>query len=215
MASVPLVMLNRGDIITARVILHDQRIRHWKYGGECTPVVGSFAVGTSFNVVELNKVPGQMWVRVQIPGRNPPGYLKISGEEYAAAFTGSPSRQRVLLEGRKIINAHRYTYGQSRANGYTSDDIMDCSEFVYQSYRRAGFGSFPALNSHEMAKQFTTITHPEPGDIIYWSRGHVGLVDDPAKGTFLGAQSSGLAQANYKSGWWSTQAGKKFLRYVE
>jgi cell wall-associated NlpC family hydrolase len=126
-------------------------------------------------------------------------------------------RKQVVEEARKIVNSGKYTYGQSRAPGYLDDAIMDCSEFVYQAYKKAGFLAFPELNSHYMAATFQEVTEPEPGDIVYWSRGHVGIVVDPEAGTFLNAQSkkSGLGQSTYKDGWWKGQSGRKFLRYAE
>jgi cell wall-associated NlpC family hydrolase len=111
-------------------------------------------------------------------------------------------RKTVVAEAQKIVNSGKYTYGQNREKGYLTDDVMDCSEFVYHSYHNAGFTAFPTHNSHTMAAQFTEVAAPEAGDIVYWKMGHVGIVEDPDAGTFLGAQSkkSGLKQANYKTG---------------
>jgi cell wall-associated NlpC family hydrolase len=124
--------------------------------------------------------------------------------------------RKVATEALKIIDSGKYKYGQSRAEGYLKDDMMDCSEFVYQSYHNAGFSTFPALSSKSMSTELKEVTEPQAGDIVYWSIGHVAIVEDPAQGTFLGAQSakSGLRRDNYKTGWWSRQAGRKFLRYV-
>ena len=124
-----------------------------------------------------------------------------------------PDTTQVPKEALKLINGGKYTYKQVRSKGYLDDAFMDCSEFVYQSYRNAGFLDFPAINSHAMARQFKTITDPQPGDIVYWPRGHVGIVADATLGTFLGAQSSGLARASYKTGYWAMQSGRQFLRY--
>jgi len=124
---------------------------------------------------------------------------------------------KVAEEARKIVDSGQYSYGQSRAEGYLTDNIMDCSEFVYHSYRNAGFLTFPALDSKNMALTFQEVTEPQVGDIVYWSLGHVAIIENPTTGDFLGAQStkSGLKRANYKTGWWSNQAGRKFLHYGE
>ena len=127
-------------------------------------------------------------------------------------------KSKVVEEARKIIQSGKYKYGQSRAAGYLDDDMMDCSEFVYHAYRNAGFSQFPPLSSSEMAATFAKVVgEPEAGDIVYWSMGHVGIVEDPAAGTFLGAQSSksGLREDNYKQGWWAGQAGRQFLRFSQ
>jgi cell wall-associated NlpC family hydrolase len=123
--------------------------------------------------------------------------------------------EKVAIEALRIIDSGKYTYGQNRDKGYLDDDVMDCSEFVYHAYRKAGFLDFPALNSHSMALSFTKVVEPAAGDIVYWKRGHVGIVEDPEKGTFLGAQSkkSGLRRDNYKKGWWANQGGMTFFRY--
>jgi cell wall-associated NlpC family hydrolase len=119
----------------------------------------------------------------------------------------------------EIIDSKKYTYDKEgfRGAGWLSDSKMDCSEFVLQSFRRAGYSKFPVLSSHMMAHRFSGISDGEAkaGDIVYWSTGHVGVIVDPGLGTFAGAQSSGLAIANYKYGFWAVRGVKKFLRYCE
>jgi len=127
------------------------------------------------------------------------------------------SGKDVVSQAKLIVEGGKYTYGQSRAEGYLDDDIMDCSEFVYHSYRNAGYANFPAHNSEAMLKNFKELTDSEvqAGDIVYWP-GHVAIVDDPTTGKFLGAQSkkSGLRFDNYiTSPYWSKRTGRKFLRY--
>jgi cell wall-associated NlpC family hydrolase len=129
------------------------------------------------------------------------------------------ARDGVVSAAKKIIDSKKYSYdkGGNREEGWLDDDKMDCSEFVLQSYRRAGFVKFPAVSSHMMAKIFASVreNEVEAGDIVYWSTGHAGIVVNPSSGTFAGAQSSGLAIANYKQGWWASRGDKKFLRYSQ
>lgn len=128
-----------------------------------------------------------------------------------------PDTTKVVEEARKIIASGKYQYGQSRAGDWQHDSVMDCSEFVYQSYRNAGFLTFLYTNSSSMAAHLKTVTDPRPGDIVSWP-GHVGIVEDPDTGDFLNAMSkkSGLGRANYKTNtYWAGRVGRKFLRFGE
>lgn len=84
--TIPILHLRGGEEITPRVPLTDARTRQWRYASECDRIHGTLITGARLRVVEFSTLPGNMWVKVQIPGRTPPGYLKIAGEEYAAAF---------------------------------------------------------------------------------------------------------------------------------
>ena len=58
---------------------------------------------------------------------------------------------------------------------------------------------------------------PLKGDLVHWP-GHIGIVIDPDLGYFIGAQTStGVAEANFKQGYWHGQYGGKkpdyFLRW--
>lgn len=85
-ATIPIIRLIGGEVITPRVSIDDVRVSHWKYRTECDRLAGTLIPGAQLEVVETSKQPGQMWVRVKIPGRTPHAFLKISGEEYSAAF---------------------------------------------------------------------------------------------------------------------------------
>src|SRR5689334_23478699 len=64
------------------------------------------------------------------------------------------NRDKVVEEARKIIDSGKYTYKQVREDqdpNWKNDSFMDCSEFIYQSYQRAGFTTFPALNTSGIA----------------------------------------------------------------
>jgi len=88
MGTVPIINLKRGDVIVPRVDIDDARISHWQFAAECNRLHGGrLARGVArMKIVDFSKQPGAMWVKVQIPGRHPPAYLKIAGGEYAAAF---------------------------------------------------------------------------------------------------------------------------------
>lgn len=91
MGTVPLIALRVGDVITPRMEINSARVAHWRYAAECSPLMGtSIAPGARLRVVEIGTVAGAMWVRVELPGRFPPGFLKIAGEEYSACFESAP-----------------------------------------------------------------------------------------------------------------------------
>jgi hypothetical protein len=78
--------LKKGDIVRLTRMINPTMVSHWKYGKECAQIGAGLAEGTRLTVEEVHATPGDMWVRVQIPGRQPPGYLKVAGEEYAHSF---------------------------------------------------------------------------------------------------------------------------------
>lgn len=84
--TLPIIQLMGGETICPRVPITDARVRNWKYAAECSQIYGTLAPGARLTIVEVCKQAGAMWVRAQIPGRDPAGYLKIAGDEYAAAF---------------------------------------------------------------------------------------------------------------------------------
>jgi hypothetical protein len=80
-----IIDLSVGSYIANTRPLIDARVQHWKYKNECALLGGEFVVNTKWQVVEVNKIPGSMWVKVEVPnsyGRT----LKISGEEFAHCF---------------------------------------------------------------------------------------------------------------------------------
>ena len=87
MTTVPLFALRVGDVITPRFEINSARIAYWKYAKECSPLMGtSISPGARLTVAQTGLIAGEMWVRVELPGRFPPSYLKIAGDEYGACF---------------------------------------------------------------------------------------------------------------------------------
>ena len=82
-----IIALNEGQPIYSTRTLSDNNVQHWKYKSKSDRFNGSFAPGSAFKVVAVNKVPGMMWVKVLIPGSDPQRFIMISGEEFAANFS--------------------------------------------------------------------------------------------------------------------------------
>ena len=91
----------------------------------------------------------------------------------------------------------------------------DCSHFVHQIYRFAGF-PYPYANSLDLydgVESFRRVNVPHPGDLIVW-RGHVGIVTDPKKHAFFSAVRSGLRDEYYDQPYWRARGRPRFYRYV-
>ena len=79
--------LQIGSVITPTRMINSVMIQHWKYAKECANVYGGMVSGAELIVVEIAKpLGGEWWVKVQIPGRDPAGFLKIAGDELGPNF---------------------------------------------------------------------------------------------------------------------------------
>ena len=96
---------------------------------------------------------------------------------------------------------------------------MVCNQFVLAVLRATVAPTIKNILADDFANSafFQKVDSPQAGDLIHWP-GHIGIVLDPDHGIFIGSQTStGVAEANYKNGWWSgAYQGKKpdyFLRF--
>lgn len=95
MGTIPIQQLEGGETITPRVPITDERVRHWKYATECAALRGTLIQGVAhLTIGGISKNAGAAWVRARIPGRDPVAFLKIAGEEYAAAFDNVAGTRR-------------------------------------------------------------------------------------------------------------------------
>ena len=116
----------------------------------------------------------------------------------------------VLSQDRRqeILEAAHNHLGTPYHWGWESSKGLDCSHFVHRAYQEAGF-KYPYTTTHgDWQKAGFEVTNtPKPGDLILWD-GHMGIVVDPEKKIFIGAQkSTGVAQASYKEKtYWGTRS---------
>jgi hypothetical protein len=82
----PIVQLKIGDRITPIRMIVPAAVKHWRYARESDDISGGIMPGADLTIVAIGTQPGQMWVRIQLPGRSPPGVLKIAGEELGSNF---------------------------------------------------------------------------------------------------------------------------------
>lgn len=81
-----IISFRAGQFITPVRLINPTMISHWRYAKDCAAVGGGLLPGAELKIVELSKIPGAMWLRVEIPGRHPVATLKIAGEEFALNF---------------------------------------------------------------------------------------------------------------------------------
>jgi cell wall-associated NlpC family hydrolase len=112
---------------------------------------------------------------------------------------------------RQIASTWRYTpykYGGDSHNG------VDCSHFVWEVIKAAGHQGAHYHSTSDVARSadYSAVDMPAAGDIVLFD-GHMGIVVDPGAGLFMGAQSHGVDEASYTSGYWGKQR-HSFYRYV-
>lgn len=86
MAEKSIVSLKPGDKITPLRLVSPEAVAQWAYASECASVGGGLMPGAELIVESVCIGPGPMWVRAQLPRREPPGYIKIPGEAMGANF---------------------------------------------------------------------------------------------------------------------------------
>lgn len=81
-----LILLSQGSTIYSKRYLKNAQVRNWKFKNEFPAFYNDIMPGVAFKVYDISKMPGNMWVKVEIAGSSPQQYLKISGEEFAHNF---------------------------------------------------------------------------------------------------------------------------------
>lgn len=91
---------------------------------------------------------------------------------------------------------------------------LDCSHFVNSIFQQAGrfYRYAPSRVLYRGTAAFRQVSRPQPGDLIVWP-GHVGIVVDPARATFLSALRRGVRISSYTSRYWRRRGRARFLRY--
>lgn len=116
----------------------------------------------------------------------------------------------IVAEAKKWIGT-KYVFGGDSASG------MDCSHHVARALRQVDPNYvYKTVAQIRASSDFEIVTTPNAGDLVSWnSPQHVAVVVDSSRGVFVGAQTStGVQEASYSSGYWSTDAqGRVFLRF--
>ena len=92
---------------------------------------------------------------------------------------------------------------------------LDCSHLVHQLFNRVGlpYTYAESRKLYEGVSGFDRVFNPRAGDLIVW-RGHVGIVVDPAKHSFISALRTGVKIAQYDSRYWKSKGKPRFFRYA-
>lgn len=127
--------------------------------------------------------------------------ISISLNGYVAASRniklGSDATHNFTLVKRDTIIAKAKTFRG------TPHRILDCSHFVNKVYQQVGLAyAYTDCSKIASIGDFEKVSTPLPGDIILFGPSpdkaeHMGIVIDPAKKQFIGAQSRGVAIAVY------------------
>lgn len=115
--------------------------------------------------------------------------------------------QQIVAEA-QTWQGTRYRYGGKDKQG------IDCSHFVYSIYSQVLQGYEYRMADDYLApgQAFVRTSHPRPGDVIVFPSfkglsGHVGIVTNVEKTTFIGSQTStGVQETSFAS---STYWGKR------
>jgi hypothetical protein len=111
-------------------------------------------------------------------------------------------------EGRKILAI-------ISAVDADSETETDCSHFVHDVYKQAGF-PYDYVSSRELYignTNFRRVPKPQAGDLVVW-RGHVGIVIDPEEHSFFSSVRSGPDTQFYDSPYWRSRGIARFYRYM-
>ncbi len=91
---------------------------------------------------------------------------------------------------------------------------LDCSHLVHYLYGQVGL-HYRYMDSGKLytgGPGFKRVAVPRSGDLVVW-RGHVGIVADPERQTFLSALRTGVEITSYDSHYWKSRGEARFLRY--
>lgn len=77
-------LLKPGALVKARMLISPEKAKHWKHAATNSSVGGGLMPGTQFRVVQVSTAPP--FARLEIPGRSPPAFLTLTGEELAMNF---------------------------------------------------------------------------------------------------------------------------------
>jgi len=153
------------------------------------------------------------------------GYaLVASGQEEPASSNGAhpltrqdPDRQQKALQSRPLTQGEGLAIlGAALEFRHYSDSPGDCSHFVHELYRRAGFPYeyTPSSDLYEGAGGFQRVTSPQPGDLAVWL-GHAGVVVNPVQHSFFSVLHTGPGVDSYDSPYWKQRGRPRFFRYVK
>ena len=86
MAMPPIIQLKIGDRVTPRFVINAVKARNRKFARESADIGGGIMPQAELVVAETSTRMGDLWVKLSLPGRDPPAYLKLAGDELGGNF---------------------------------------------------------------------------------------------------------------------------------
>jgi cell wall-associated NlpC family hydrolase len=133
--------------------------------------------------------------------------LVVLGCGLAALATESPARTQI--SGPSLAQINLLQIGTQ-----LQTTSFDCSHLVHSLYGRVGLHYHYATSRtlYQGIEEFQRVLEPMSGDVIVW-RGHMGIVVDPAKHSFLSALKTRVKTSSYTSGYWKHRGPPRFFRF--
>jgi len=86
MAMPPIIQLKIGDRVKPRFVINPVKARNWKFARDSADIGGGLMPQAELVVAETSTRMGDLWVKLSLPGRDPPAYLKLAGDELGGNF---------------------------------------------------------------------------------------------------------------------------------
>ena len=127
-------------------------------------------------------------------------------------FSGTQSYSSVPLPTRTTTDATATFFMQLGSRVKITS--LDCSHLVHAFYAKAGlpyrYATSRALYGGR--NEFRRVLQPDSGDLVVW-RGHVGIVIDPTRHSFLSALRRRIKVSSYVSNYWKKRGEPRFLKF--
>jgi len=116
-------LLKAGAIVTARMHITPEKARHWKHAATNASLGGGLAAGARLTVAATRMHPPE--ARLELPGRSPPAYIVLTGEELAMNFDMVVQPKPAASGGQDMAAAWRKITNQQLAVGAGLDAMRE------------------------------------------------------------------------------------------
>ncbi len=124
----------------------------------------------------------------------------------------------ITTAGNRYIGNSVYVFGGGRSASDVAAGRFDCSGFVSWAYSQAGVSIGASTSALQSTGRKVSTSEMRPGDLIFFNtyktNGHVGIYLGGS--SFIGSQNStGVAVANFSSGYWAGKFSGHVRRVIE
>lgn len=97
-------LLKPGAMVAARMMITPDKARNWKHARTNAAIGGGLVTGAKLKVVQVSSNPS--FARLELPGRSPPAFITVTGEELAMNFDMAGGAQpAAAVQGPKNLGA--------------------------------------------------------------------------------------------------------------